>query len=287
MEIRKKPLEWLIVGSTSPLAQTIYATLGTSDLFLHRASRTKNIGEYYFDLEKSIFNFPVSKHAGKAIICAGINNIKSCDDNPKKTYLINVEQTIQLIKHLTDLGWDFIYLSTTQVFSGEASMCKPKSSREPSTIFGQQKKIVEDYILRYHPSAYIIRITKLLNFQLEPFNGWITKFLANEQVQIYDGVRIAPLTYTSAALGIYKIVTEGEPGVWHLGATAEICYPEIAYFILDKLNKISQNSLNITKVHDKNIKKASLNCTKTLQRTSWTCEPLSVILDTAWNKVIL
>jgi dTDP-4-dehydrorhamnose reductase len=277
----------MIVGSTSTLAQTIYATLNTSDLFLHRASRTKNIGEYYFDLEKNIFNFPVNNHAGKAIFCAGIHNIKSCDDNPEKTHFINVEQTIKAIKHLTDLGWDFIYLSSTQVFSGKASMCKPKSSRDPKTIFGQQKKIVEDYILRNHPSAYIIRMTKILNFQHEPFKDWITKLLANEQVQIYDGVRIAPLTYTSAAQGIYKILTEGEPGVWHLGSATEICYPEIAHFISNKLNKISQDLLNITKVHDKNIRKASLDCTKALQKTSWTCEPLSVVLDSAWNKVIL
>ena len=252
----------LIVGSTSKLAKYYINTYkNPEDLILSsRASKSK----YKIDLAdyKDINYLP--KDITKAIIFAGISNIKYCETNHDKVKKINIDSTIRLINDLNESNIRCLFISTGCVYSEMTLSNSENDIRNPSNFYGMAKKLVEDEIIKCDLNS-IVRLTKVIDSTTDLINIWIKKLKNNENIMAYDNVKISPITFnfTSKFFCDWSDL-DNLDSIIHLTNIEEFTYYDFAKQLANKLN-FSQNLIIATQADLSNIYqysplKANLNC---------------------------
>src|SRR6185503_10069742 len=80
-----------------------------------------------------------------------------CEMDQMKTYLVNVEGTIQLLINAEELKCFFIFLSTDFVFDGEKGMYKEDDAPRPVNYYGRTKLEAEETVKEYAFDWAIVR----------------------------------------------------------------------------------------------------------------------------------
>ena len=100
---------------------------------------------------------------------AAISSVRETNRNTKKTYKINSNASINIIKKLNkaklpDLEY-FLFSSSSHVYCPSNKSLSEKSTRKPSTIYGKSKKRVEDFIFKNKKKIkFKIGIARIFNF---------------------------------------------------------------------------------------------------------------------------
>lgn len=87
-----------------------------------------------------------------------------CEANPLETHKVNVESAINIAKVCQQKGARFIFLSTEQVFN-QRTQGAPYGEDTPvasTSIYGQQKIEVEQYLLEQQMDAVILRLSWMM-----------------------------------------------------------------------------------------------------------------------------
>lgn len=87
-----------------------------------------------------------------------------CEANPLETHKVNAESAINIAKVCQQKGARFIFLSTEQVFN-QRTQGAPYSEDTPvasTSIYGQQKIEVEQYLLEQQMDAVILRLSWMM-----------------------------------------------------------------------------------------------------------------------------
>jgi len=100
---------------------------------------------------------------------AAVVPVKQTSSSKKKTYLINSQSSINIIKKLNNANLKrlkyFLFSSSSHVYKPSFNKLSEKSKRIPATTYGRSKKRVEDFISRYKKNAnFKIGIARIFNF---------------------------------------------------------------------------------------------------------------------------
>ena len=89
---------------------------------------------------------------------AAISELKACEVDPDHARQVNVEATRKLGKLCAAFGARIVFLSTDQVFAGDAGPYREQDPTGPLHTYGRTKVDAEEALRRVHPDPTILRI---------------------------------------------------------------------------------------------------------------------------------
>jgi len=227
----------LIIGGNSTIGAELYKTLSRQGFDVDTTTRrVSDVSSkvLFLDLaDNKSYRSIFKHHYDSAIICSAVTSVAACQKEPKTTKCINVDATIGIINQLSERGTHIIFISTSLVFDGSTAFAKPFNKKNPSCHYGDQKAIVEDYLLTNNLSAAIIRFTKVIPPQYPLFVNWISSLRLWKTISPYVDKNIAPVSLTFAVsilswLTIYKKV-----GLYQVSSEFEITYSDAALHLAE------------------------------------------------------
>jgi dTDP-4-dehydrorhamnose reductase len=141
---------------------------------------------------------------------------------------VNVSGTKVLVRQLAELGWEILLLSTAEVFSHQKQPITMETQPNPKSNYGLHKRELEIFMDSLNGNCGVVRITKVIGPNTQPFAKWIQDFGALQPVWVTDDRRIAPLSLSRASRELSDILLDDPQGLWHLGGGLSLSYPQIA-----------------------------------------------------------
>jgi dTDP-4-dehydrorhamnose reductase len=207
-----------------------------------KTSRRENISsnEIFFDLRQEQ-EISLIENYDFAVICAGITNIRYCQENQDEAKHVNLINIIRLIDTLIQNRCHVIFLSSNLVFSGEKAFYDKDDLRNPKTIYGDLKKQVEDYLLEACPaSSSILRLTKVLPDRLTAYQPWQKEVIEGNTVTMYVDTYISPVMIEEVGDVVANLLRDKLSGIFQLGGYNEISNFDFA------ISWATQNNLDVT-----------------------------------------
>src|SRR5262249_8337446 len=162
-------------------------------------------------------------------VCAAVTDMRICQDNPRRSRLINVTNTLELLRRLAERGTRCVFLSSSQGFDGETSEPDEEAPTCPKNENGAQKVRGEEAVVAETLPVAVLRVTKVLAERpVGLFKGWFESLLQGHAIQPASNIALSPVTVSDVAEAAARLGFEGRVGVWHLGSRDAIGYDEAA-----------------------------------------------------------
>lgn len=176
----------LIVGGSGLIGKHLYEYFDKKkELIAGTYYNTFKEGMIYFNLKnpnlnKLEINFEEVSHA---IICSAITLPDECKRNETKAYEINVKGTKELLEQFWERNIFPVWFSSEYVFNGKKGNYTEVDERNPNTIYGNHKKIIEEFLLDTDKPFLISRLGKIFgtNFESGAFLTTIAKQLKDNE----------------------------------------------------------------------------------------------------------
>jgi len=210
-----------------------------------------------------------------AILCAAVTGMEACESDPQGAALINTTATIALADKLADEGAALVFISSSRVFPSWLDSPSETTPPAPSTEYGRQKLAVENHLLRRHPTAKIIRLTKIISSDLPLFKNWIDFLNANQPIHPFQDLFLSPIALNSTSRAILDIARGNASGIFHISASDAISYHQAAMHIAHRrgLDSAFVETANAPQPNTRS--SAILSCNRTIEVTGF--RPLSAI----------
>lgn len=156
---------------------------------------------------------------------AAISDANFCEQNKELSCEVNVEVTKNLAGICYDYNIPFAFTSTDLVFDGTKGMYKEEDKKNPVSVYGEQKAIAEDEVLKIYRKATVFRLPMMFGYPEATSTNYLQKFIS----QIQNGEK-ATLFYDecrsicgakSIAQGILKLF-ESNSGIIHLAGKEKL-----------------------------------------------------------------
>ena len=180
------------------------------------------------------------------IITAYKSNIFYCENEPSKAYEVNVDGVLQLIKNLSKTTLKIIFLSSEYVFDGIQGNYNDDHPRNPKTVYGKHKKIIEDRIKNLTDNFLVLRLSK--NYGLKKGDNTILDESANllsqrKEVLAAEDQYFNPTFIDDLVQAITNIQEKDLKGYMN------VCTPEIwsRFEMYTQLAQITNQDINLIK----------------------------------------
>ena len=163
----------LIVGGSGKIGKFLQ---NSNKNFFFTYFKNKIPNGIKFDLCKDNISLFVKKYnINKIVLLSAISDPDECYKNKKKSYLINVKYTKNLISKIKNNDIHLIFISTEFVYSGKKGNYSENSKSYPINLYGKQKLLIENYIKNI-TNYSILRIAKTYGDNMN-VKGLLTDFL--------------------------------------------------------------------------------------------------------------
>lgn len=235
-------------------------------------------GMIYFNLEESnIAKLKVDlKKASYAIICSNISHIDACHTDEKKSYKINVEGIKKLIKQL--YKWDIIpiFLSSDHVFDGKKGNYNDFDPRKPIVVYGHQKKMVEDFLLKSEKPFLIMRLSKIFGLKKNDktmITSWVDKLLNDEVIYCSNDQTFSPTYVGDIVRAVDASIKKDIQGCFNVSSPQPFSRFQLATIVKSHL-KIKSGEIVPCSINDLNFLEkrpltVSLNSSKFIRETDF------------------
>lgn len=236
----------LIVGIDSQIGSHLQAMFSKEGFRVIGTTRRKQETKdqenknIFLDLELDSIMLPEVQF-DIAIICAGVNQ-SSCEENPKRAFRINVENSIRFMKMLQDKGVFIVFLSSNAVFDGTKSFYKYTENPNPVNNYGRYKVLLEEFLMTNKPNSSILRLTKVLTPETSFIRMWERYIAEGKRFEIFRNHFLSPVSLYSVANAVKLLIEEQEHGIFQLGGKTEISYESFA------LNHFERNPIALNLV---------------------------------------
>lgn len=217
------------------------------------------------DLERpDIHNLCLEENGFKdALISCGITQIDECKRDPAKAKRVNVEGTLELAKQLIDRKIRPIFLSSDYVFDGKNAPFSEDSETKPETVYGLQKKQVEEALPSICGNQYlIVRLSKVYSQSLEDhFLGRMIRELASgNSLRLAFDQRFCPTLVEDIVQAVSHIQCNPQSGIFHVSCPESFSWWEIGLQVAREfgfseklLKKISLEEFDIQRSRPRDI----------------------------------
>lgn len=270
----------LVVGADSRIGKYFYRYFKSNKNFITYGTSYKDSNYLKLDLMDNDFLIPNPVGRSIALIFASKSSHSYCEQFPELSRKVNVENTLKLVSKLNQLGWQSIYFSSTHVFSGARPWVSVEAPRNPGSEFGRQKAELESEIIANNQNL-IIRVTKVLNLEDNPFKEWLKTLNNSKLIKPYKDYPISPISISSLYEGTMEILNYHTSGIWHLGNSEQCDYAEVAFQLAKNFGYDTQLIQETTEYQalDHYPKYASLDVSSTQKYTNWKPESISSAIE--------
>ena len=220
----------LVIGQDSLIGSAIAREAESFGVPFFGTSRRAG-ARWHVDLAAPPGSWKLPGISSTAILCAAATSLAKCEADPQETHKINTEATLILADRLAAQGNSITFLSTSRVFPSWIENPPESTIPAPNTEYGRQKLAVEEYLLRNHPTAKIIRLSKVISPSLPLMELWSRSLDRRESLNAFQDFFLSPIALNSAAQAILQIALGLTPGIFHLSASDSISYFEMAQFM--------------------------------------------------------
>ena len=210
---------YIVLGASSKIGSVFYSKFKKKIKFASKKSfKSKKFKK--FDLNKDNIDPLILKYKPThVIIFSAESDPDKCFKNPKKTKTINLLSTIKIINKCIKKKIIPIVFSSDFVFNGKKGNYNEKSKTNPVLVYGHQKKLLENYIVKKKLPVLIFRLAKVYGDKKND-NTLITNYInqikrtkilkvANDQyfspVYVKDVVNIIDKAAQRNLLGLYNL----------------------------------------------------------------------------------
>jgi len=226
----------LIVGADSYIGKILYKYLKKKNFSVIGTSRRKKSKFLKLDLLTGIKKWPKIKNLDSVICCAAITKIEDCKKNFKMSKKINIEGLKKIIqKYKKDKKTQIIFFSSPHVFDGKKKFTRKNEIRNPKNIYGYQKKICENIILKN--DGLILRVSKLVEGLNILINKWSINLNNYKSIKPFKNLNVSLFSINNLLKVILDAIKNSRKGIIHLSSTNEINYLKVGKILADFLNK--------------------------------------------------
>lgn len=226
-------LPFLVVGLDGQLGRALKQELQARRVeFWSTSRRRASLNPRTFFLDLSVRPAPFLRgKVGTVFFCAAVTDMKSCENDPRGTRLINVEHMAAAARWLMSLGAFVIFPSTSAVFSGKVPKPDERTVPDPQTEYGRQKAEAESALLSLDPACNrlaVVRMTKVVTTDVAVFRTILAGLRAGRTVEPFSDLSMSPISLDFAVSGMMAIATQGIGGIFHLSGESTHSYAEVA-----------------------------------------------------------
>lgn len=174
---------------------------------------------------------------------AAISDTGRCERNTEMSFDVNVKGTMHIAKACAAAKTKLIYLSSDQVYNGNAEVgpydeeCKPV----PNTVYGSHKIEAENQIIKLTDNAVILRLTWLFSLpeRYKKVNSniiWnvMRSAIKNEPI-ILPAYEFRGITYSYDLIENFDKLLDLPNGVYNTGSENHLSTYEVAEFVLKEM----------------------------------------------------
>jgi dTDP-4-dehydrorhamnose reductase len=159
-----------------------------------------------------------------AVICAGIAKLEDCRRDPTGTAYLNVVKIVELANHLVSRGAFVIYLSSNAVFDGSVPYSRPDDAISPVTEYGRQKAQAESRLLELGNLVSVVRFTKILGPQTQPFKEWTQALRTGKPIHPFSDMVLAPVSLDFAVNVLHQVANKRLSGIVQVSGKRDVSY---------------------------------------------------------------
>ena len=178
-------------------------------------------------------------------LAGGATNPERCAREPGATRIINVANTIRLMKEAMNEGATPVFLSTDYVFCGDAGNYHEADEASPTTEYGRQKAEVEDWLKDSDRPWIIARLSKVVGLELDAqsvIGQWAAEMMAGKPIRSADDQVFAPAWAQDIAHALAAITGAGQTGVWHIAGPVPISRYELTRLLADEIVRVNPSA---------------------------------------------
>lgn len=217
---------YLIIGASSFIGRHLYEYCKSNQIDV--------LGTYYmhpvyeewvqFDLCKDTISSICDKYTGgqlpeAVIICGANTSIDNCKSNEEKSSQLNVGGTIRILDEIKSQEIKSVFLSSEAVFDGKRGMYEENDTPNPVTVYGKQKLLMEEYIVRNLENYVILRISRAVGCtfgEKDIFHEFYQNIVNNQEIICLKNQSFCPTNVNDIVQVIMKVVKMGVKGLYHL-----------------------------------------------------------------------
>jgi dTDP-4-dehydrorhamnose reductase len=219
----------LVIGGDSLVGSELVLALRAAGYAVRATSRRSRPDALPLDLADPDLPRLTRDRFGCAFVCAGVTGMQECETAPERAHLVNVENTLKIMRALAHAGTHLVFFSSGQVFDGEIPRPRETAPRRPKNLYGRHKLEVEEAIVRERLPAAALRVTKILaRVPVGMFRTWHEALRARRPAVAATNMTLAPVAVEDVAQAAMRLALERRSGPWHLSSADEISYAQSA-----------------------------------------------------------
>ncbi|RMH36197.1 MAG: NAD-dependent epimerase/dehydratase family protein [Nitrospirae bacterium] len=227
-----------VIGSQGLLGRHVMAHLVRSGYTVVTSSHRPG-ADVCIDLREPVKPFPFRfRNVSWAVLCSAISGLDQCARDVAGSYRFNVVHTIEFIEQLFHHHVVPIFCSSDLVFAGISGNYAEHDPRNPSTEYGRQKKIVEDYLLGQDRPWIILRLSKLYATTPDdrsPIGDTVRRLQYGERVRCAVDQMITPTYVQDVARIIEWCIRTNRRGCYHVAGPQSMTRYELGLKIAKRL----------------------------------------------------
>jgi dTDP-4-dehydrorhamnose reductase len=270
---KMKTQHHLIIGANGIIGSALFSRLQSQGAAVWGTSKRSDINQeniFAFNLLDDPATAPFATHPFDIVyLCAGVCRMALCEDDPITTSKINIDGMMSVARYFRDKGAFVVFLSTNQVFAGDQSFVPDDAPHQPLNEYGRQKAIVEQQIRTQCPRSAIVRLTKVVEPNMQMISNWMTRLKEHQPVEAFHDMMLAPVTLRQVLDVIVNVGQEKRSGCYQVSGAEDVSYFDVANYLATQLNRPATLVQSVSAV-DKGIKKTflprftTLSCSSTI-----------------------
>jgi len=239
----------LVIGASSFVGEHFLSKYSGEEIVAtYNSNKLKNAIQFNAltdDLSEVILN-PEEIHT--SIIFLGNTKPVSCFKNPELSHQLNVESIIRILKRLKEWGVRPIFISTEFVFDGKKGGYKEVHSTNPIVLYGEQKLLIEEYILVNFNEYVIFRLAKVYGLNKNDktiFINWMEYLEQHQVINCADDQRFSPIYVGDVVDVLYQFSKSKYTGIFHLGGAQAFTRLELLELLLKERSKYLESKITI------------------------------------------
>lgn len=193
------------------------------------------------------------KASSLIIHCAAITDVDLCEKDKSLCSSVNIEGTKNICELAKKTKSKLIYISTSSVFDGKAGNYKETNKPNPVNYYNFSKVEGEKAVLKYEKGIAIRMIhlgLHLANRKPASFFEWLVdSFKNNRDINLFNDVRVNPLSVSTMARLILKVPAVMDRGLIHLGSRNVVSKADIGREVMKFFPKYS-GKVNFISIDD-------------------------------------
>jgi dTDP-4-dehydrorhamnose reductase len=245
-----------VIGASGYVGRYLLNALGSRGLGTGHARASNLIP---FDIAADPLQRLIDAAGGRlshVFIAGGATNPERCAREPGATRIINVANTIHLMKEAMDRSVTPVFLSTDYVFRGDAGDYRETDDAGPTTEYGRQKAEVEAWLSDSDQPWLIVRLSKVVGLELDAqsvIGQWAAEMKAGKPIRSADDQVFSPAWAKDIARALTALADAAQTGVWHMAGPEPISRYDLAKLLAGEIARVSSSAridLSACKLND-------------------------------------